>query len=91
MTVVQTRTFANKVKKLHKLQKQALDRAIKKIIAEPAIGQLKVGDLSGVRVHKFKVKGQQFLLAYQYEQELVILTLLALGSHENFYRDLKKS
>jgi mRNA-degrading endonuclease YafQ of YafQ-DinJ toxin-antitoxin module len=29
------------------------------------------------------------LLAYTYEEEVVTLTLLALGSHENFYRNLK--
>jgi mRNA-degrading endonuclease YafQ of YafQ-DinJ toxin-antitoxin module len=32
---------------------------------------------------------QLALLAYTYEDNRLILTLLALGSHENFYRDLK--
>jgi hypothetical protein len=31
------------------------------------------------------------LLAYRYQQEVLMLMLLAYGSHENFYRDLKKS
>ncbi len=31
------------------------------------------------------------LLAYQYEELNSYVTLLALGSHENFYRDLKRS
>jgi len=31
------------------------------------------------------------LLAYSYEDEVLTLSLLALGSHENFYRDLKQS
>jgi len=30
------------------------------------------------------------LLAYEYDEVKDELTLLAFGSHENFYRDLKK-
>ena len=89
MKIVQTRAFENKVKKLHKNVKQALDRTIKKIINNPDIGKLKIGDLAGIRVHKFKIKNQQYLLAYKYDDVLIILTLIALGTHENFYRDLK--
>jgi mRNA-degrading endonuclease RelE of RelBE toxin-antitoxin system len=29
-------------------------------------------------------------LAYTYDDEKIIVTLLAVGSHENFYRDLKR-
>jgi len=34
---------------------------------------------------------QLTFLAYTYEEQTITLTLLALGTHENFYRDLKKS
>jgi|TARA_B110000967_G_scaffold199590_1_gene234177 hypothetical protein len=51
-------------------------------------GASKKGDLAGVRVLKYKVKAQQYLLAYSYEPELI--TLLAIGTHENFYRDIGK-
>ena len=50
---------------------------------------MKTGDLAGVQVYKYKRKTQQYLLAYQLNPTKEILTLLALGSHENFYRDLK--
>ena len=50
----------------------------------------KAGDLSGVSVYKFKMVKQLTLLAYKYEDQAITLTLLALGAHENFYRDLKK-
>jgi len=43
-----------------------------------------------LRVHKFKVHHQQYLLGYSYDEEIVTLNLLKLGSHENFYRDIKK-
>jgi len=33
---------------------------------------------------------QLALLAYEYDEVKDTLTLLAFGSHENFYRDLKK-
>jgi mRNA-degrading endonuclease RelE of RelBE toxin-antitoxin system len=91
MNIVQTSTFSRTVKKLHKNQKKDLDEAVKTIIENPRIGDEKVGDLSGVSVYKFKMVKQLTLLAYKYEDQTITLTLLALGTHENFYRDLKKS
>ena len=87
----QSRQFAKAVKKLHSNQKSDLDKAVQLLIADPMIGDSKAGDLAGVRVHKFKIVNQLNLLAYSYEDEILTLTLLALGSHENFYRDLKQS
>ena len=91
MKVFQSRQFAKAVKKLHSNQKSDLDKAVQLLIADPMIGDSKAGDLAGVRVHKFKIVNQLNLLAYSYEDEILTLTLLALGSHENFYRDLKQS
>jgi mRNA-degrading endonuclease YafQ of YafQ-DinJ toxin-antitoxin module len=91
MKVLQSSLFARTVKKLHLSEKVLLDKAIKTLIAQPELGDLKTGDLNGVRVYKFKVHTQQMLLAYRYQQEVLMLMLLAYGSHENFYRDLKKS
>ena len=87
----QSRQFAKAVKKLHSNQKSDLDKAVQLLIADPMIGDSKAGDLAGVRVHKFKIVNQLNLLAYSYEDEILTLTLLAIGSHENFYRDLKQS
>jgi len=67
-----------------------LDGAIKQIIKNPSIGELKKGDLNGVQVYKFKMVNQLTLLAYDFNADKKQLILLALGSHENFYRDLKK-
>lgn len=91
MKVFQSRQFAKAVKKLHSNQKSDLDKAVQLLIADPMIGDSKAGDLEGVRVHKFKIVNQLNLLAYSYEDEILTLTLLAIGSHENFYRDLKQS
>ena len=78
------------IKKLHKNQKIELDEAIKAIIKDPSIGEMKKGDLNGVQVYKFKMVNQLTLLAYDFNAHKQQLILLALGSHENFYRDLKK-
>ncbi len=90
MNVLQTSTFRKIVKKLHPNQKKEVDEAVKVIIDNPNVGEQKVGDLSGVYVYKFKMVKQLTLLAYTYDDYTITLTLLTLGSHENFYRDLKK-
>ena len=90
MKVVQTGSFKRKAKKLNAAEKAALDKAVKKIVISPESGTTKKGDLAGVRVLKYKVKAQQYLLAYGYNAELELITLLAIGTHENFYRDIRK-
>lgn len=92
MKIIQAPSFAKQVKKLHQNQKKDLDGAVKKIVENPTIGQSKKGDLAHIRVYKFKMTNQLTLLAYEWHHDaLQLIILLALGSHENFYRDLKKS
>jgi len=43
-----------------------------------------------VFVHKFRLAGQLYLLAYLIDEQDEIIALLALGGRENFYRDLKQ-
>ncbi|MBT6096257.1 MAG: type II toxin-antitoxin system RelE/ParE family toxin [Rhodospirillaceae bacterium] len=88
--ILQTPTFKRAVKRLHHQQKLALDEAIRAIAEAPDIGEAKVGDLAGVRVHKFKMDKQSMLLAFEVSDGEGVVKLLALGSHENFYRDLKR-
>ena len=86
--VLQTRTFANNKKKLPKNQIKELDVAVRVILENPKIGEQKKGDLQSVYVYKCKITKKLFLVAYQFDK--ITLTLLMVGSHENFYRDLKK-
>ncbi len=90
MIVKQTGIFKRHVKKMNKQEKAALDKAVKKIISNPSIGDMKVGDLAGVQVFKYKHNAQLNLLAYEYQDSELVLTLIYHGKHENFYRDLKK-
>lgn len=89
MNIVQTPYFKRRYKKLHGKEKELVNNAIRKVAADPSRGELKKADLAGVRVFKFKVFDQQFLMAYEHHKDT--LFLLALGVHENFYRDLKKA
>jgi len=75
---------------MQKVEKEALDEAVKVIAANPKEGQMKSGDLAGVQVFKYKHNTQQYLLAYIYVEERLMLTFIGYGSHENFYRDLKR-
>ena len=86
--VLQSAIFARAYKRLHKNQKVDVDTAIEVIVKSPEVGELKRGDLAGVYVYKFKSQNQLMLLAYEYDP--LTRMLLLLGSHENFYRDLKK-
>lgn len=90
-SVLQTPSFKKAVKKLKPNQKKELDSAIKELVAEPSLGEQKKGDLSFLRVHKFKMNKQLTLLGYSFNDGTLTLELMALGSHENFYRDIKRS
>jgi mRNA-degrading endonuclease RelE of RelBE toxin-antitoxin system len=91
MTVIvkQMPAFKRAYKKLHAEDKENVNEAIRVIIKNPEIGQEKKGDLSNVFVYKFKINNRQMLLAYEWSPDE--RTLLALGVHENFYRDLKRT
>ena len=89
-TVLQTENFKKTVKKLHKNQKADLDKAVRALMESPTQGAQKKGDLSFMRVHKFKMVKQLTLLGYSHQGESIVLELIALGSHENFGRNVKR-
>jgi hypothetical protein len=88
IVVLQEREFKVAYRKLHPNQKKAVNAAILEIVGNPLIGIEKKGDLKGVFVHKLKCLDRLFLMAYQWDP--LTRTLLALGVHENFYRDMKR-
>jgi len=90
MKLIATPRFARATKKLHPEEKAGLDEAVRAIAANPEIGEMKKGDLAGVQVYKVRLKAQLVLLAYRVAQDEDAIKLLAFGSHENFYRDLKR-
>lgn len=85
MIVKQTSIFKRRIKKMHSLEKKALDQAVREIMSDPSIGEIKKGDLAGIQVYKYKLNTQQYLVAYEYRDEELLLTFIELGTHENFY------
>jgi len=88
VSVSQSSVFARAYKKLHLQQKQDVDTAVEVIVSNPLAGTAKRGDLAGVYVYKFKSQSQLVLLAYEFDPQTRHLVLL--GSHENFFRELKR-
>lgn len=88
MKITQSSIFKRFVKKQLPNFKAILDQEIKSILKNPEIGESKAGDLSEIRVHKFKFKTSLYLLSYSVKEDE--LWLVMIGVHENFYRDLKR-
>jgi hypothetical protein len=89
------RPFVQFVKKAHKPLKLAIEDAVEDVCADPDIGELKTGDLSGIRVYKFRFNRQQYLIAYrlplqEVEVEFLTIDFYQVGTHENFYASLKR-
>ncbi len=92
--------FIRFVKKAHKPLQLAIEDAVEDISENPEIGEAKTGDLAGIWVYKFKFNRQEYLVAYrpptpvETEQgakvELLIIDFYQVGSHENFYDELKR-
>lgn len=88
------RPFMQYVKKAHKPLQLAIEDAVALVCDSPDIGELKVGDLAGIRVYKFRFNRQEYLVAYRAPVEdlplaFLIIDFYQVGSHENFYADLK--
>lgn len=87
MKIVVSNAFIRFKKKATKNIQLEIDEQVKKILENPEIGELKKGDLRGIRVHKFKFKNQLYLISYELNGET--LNLYVIGTHENFYDRLK--
>lgn len=93
MEIKVTPSSTRSIKKLHERDKLTLDDAINDIVKNPYIETQKKGDLSKILVHKFKINKQEALLVYKLEPSRdnpEVLVLVLLGTHENFYRELKQ-
>jgi mRNA-degrading endonuclease RelE of RelBE toxin-antitoxin system len=66
----------------------AIQDEVDTVCNNPESGESKKGDLAGWRVHKFTFRKQLYLMAYRIEEDSILFSMI--GTHENFYRDLKK-
>jgi hypothetical protein len=96
------RPFANFAKKQHKPFQAVIEDEVSAVCDNPQIGEAKVGDLTGIRVHKLPFRKQEYLMAYsdpeiapmeagiEHENpERLPIMFFLIGPHENFYDDLK--
>ena len=67
-----------------------LDAAQAAILQDPHRGDRKKEQLRDVWVEKLKADHDQWLVAYEIDPKARTVTFLAIGQHENFYRDLKR-
>jgi hypothetical protein len=67
-----------------------VDEAVLQIAEDPTLGEKKRGDLADLYVYKFHSQNQLFLMGYSVNDIVKLITLEAVGPHENFYRDFKK-
>ena len=89
MKVLQSRSFAIRIRKFQKQKKIFLDQQVHTIVNDPSIGQKKRGELKGVFIYKFKIHTTQYLLSYRL-RDSETLELIMIGPYENYYRDLEK-
>ncbi|MGY2490139.1 type II toxin-antitoxin system RelE/ParE family toxin [Cupriavidus sp. CP313] len=100
MKPIYKKPFVQFVKKAHKPLQLAIEDEVEVVCADPGVGEAKVGDLAGIRVHKFKFNRQEYLIAYRpprpgkqaagVDLELLWIDFYKVGSHENFYDELKQ-
>jgi len=94
------RPFGRSVKKARKPLQLAIEDAVEDVCANPDIGEAKLGDLAGIRVHKFKFQRQEYLMAYRPPRveprqssgaiKPERIDFYQVGTHENFYDELKR-
>jgi hypothetical protein len=93
------RPFKNFVKKAPKPLQLAIEDEVETVCDHPYEGERKIGDLSGFFVWKFIFNRQHYLMAYRpppevqggtvAEIEFLVIDFYKIGSHENFYDELK--
>jgi hypothetical protein len=96
MRTTYKKAFAQFVKKASKPLQLTIEIKVAEVCSNPKLGQQKQGDLQGVFVYKFRFNTQEYLMAYKFDHlagktELTWIEFCQIGSHENFYTQLKKS
>lgn len=87
---VVTPSFLRRKKRASEALRRAIDMAARIVLENPLVGEVKKGGLRGVRVHKFSHERLTYILAYRVQTQGRQVQFLAVGPHENFYRDLQR-
>ncbi len=87
MKIVFLRQAHGFVKKSDKLLKEKIKEEVLKILKNPKIGEQLTGKFKNLHSHHFRLLRTQYRIAYMVKNNLIIV---AIGTRENFYRDLIK-
>lgn len=82
--------FERQFKKFYSKEQNIIRIEIRRIQNDPTLGELKKSALANVRVHKFKIHHQLYLLAYEQDSKEKTVYLYAIATHENFYTALQR-
>ena len=88
MDVLYKPAFKKFVKRQTRPFQLVIEDETEKIRNKPDTGETKKGDLAGFRVRKFTFQKQEYLIAYEPQSDCIIFYMM--GTHENFYRELKR-
>ncbi len=95
MQVLYKRPFIQFVKKAKSPLQLAIEDAVVGVSKSPELGEQKKGDLRDIFVYKFRFNKQEYLIAYRFGLsnkllEVIWIHFYKIGTHENFYSDLKR-
>ncbi len=82
--------FRKQFRRFSSKDQEKIRNEIRKIAKNPLIGELKKGPLSKIRVYKWKLKHQLYLIAYEPENREKTVYLYAIATHEGFYKALQR-
>jgi len=95
MQFLYKRQFTQFVKKAKSPLQLAIEDAVVAVSKSPELGEQKKGDLRDIFVYKFRFNKQEYLIAYRFGLsnkllEVIWIDFYKIGTHENFYSDLKR-
>lgn len=72
--------------------KQKYYEVIQHLVRDPYQGELKKGDLAGLRTTRFHHNQVEYRIAYYIEEDKdsSLVIILSAGTRENFYEDIKQ-
>ena len=79
------------IKKIrNKSLKAELKKAIDNISKDPYIGEAKMGDLQGIFGYDVYYDSVNYEIAYIIREKEILVTIIMVGTRENFYSELKR-
>ena len=82
--------FNKQFKKFSERDQKNISKEIGKIVQNPLIGKPKKGILKGIKVYKWKMSNQFYLLGYEFVKKEKTIYLYAIAIHEEFYKILER-